>query len=97
MDGATIAVLATSTLTFVSMLAKMFYDIFTRAQDRRWAQEDAEKLATKVEDHGKQVLTAIAENTAISSSAAEKADAAYSEANDVNRKIAALGEQIKPI
>ncbi len=71
------------------------WDIEDRAYARRQAQEQAEltalKLAAHTEIAANDVKDAIAENTRLTLEVGEKADRAYTEANNVNEKILSVG------
>jgi hypothetical protein len=94
MDNGTIAVLMTSILTFLSVLAKMFYDAYMEARHRQWAIEDQARAADANSRHTDKIMAAIADNTQVSTQAAGKADLAYKEANTVNQKLAVSGVKL---
>ena len=56
--------------------------------------DDAEKLAAKVHDSAEKLANKVAENTAVSTEAALGAKEAYTEANTINAKIAALNSKL---
>lgn len=56
--------------------------------------DTSEKLAVKVEASNEAIREAIAENTAVTKEAKEAAREAYTEANNVNMKIAEIGIKV---
>jgi hypothetical protein len=93
MDGVSVAILATGFFGYLTTISTLLYQGWARARDRRWDQQDRALNAMAEATHREQVLVKIAENTVLTVGAAAKADAAYSEANQVNMKIAAIGLQ----
>lgn len=55
---------------------------------------DAEKIAIKVHESAEKLANKVAENTTVSTDAARGAKEAYTEANTINSKIAALQESL---
>lgn len=83
MDRVTAEVWTTLGTCATTMLT-LLYQGWARARERRWDSEDRARVA-------REHAAAIAANTEITRLAADKADAAYVEANHVNLKIEALG------
>jgi len=75
----------------VAMAAKVNQDAATMAAK---VIDDAEKIAVKVHDSAEKLANKVAENTVVSTSAAQKAESAFTEANTVNAKIANLQAQL---
>ena len=78
----------------VAMAAKVNQDAATMAAK---VIDDAEKIATKVHESAEKLANKVAENTVVSTSAAQKAESAFTEANTVNAKIANLQAQLLKI
>ncbi len=102
MDTATFAILITSGAGLIKMFWSDWQADKRALRERQWAMADrssvAQQLAAKVESTAAEVADAadvrsmqlqhaIAANTELTGTVGEKADAAFKEANDVNRKI----------
>jgi len=89
-------------VTVVSVAGAAIWQYLRENRQRRWDLEDrrmarehvvqvASDLADTVKDNNRSLHEAISENTGKTEQAIKAADAAYSEANDVNKKIEKLG------
>jgi hypothetical protein len=103
--GANTALIVGQIMTFLTVLVSLVYNAYRERRNRRWAIEDRDALASKVAATGvalavtalgqhTEVVAAIAENTVKTDQATAAAREAYTEANDVNLKIASLGIHI---
>jgi hypothetical protein len=81
---ATYATLITSVFGFLTLLAGFFWKAFTDARDHRWVMENSVAADTATALHRSKELQKIAE-------VQTSAQAAYSEANTVNKKIESIG------
>lgn len=103
--GVLIAALATTVCgcasTIATILVKDRSARKTRLLERRFEQEDRALLANQMSAHSAEVLRRLAENTAMTAQGTEQAKEAYTvanvaftEANEVNAKLAALGARL---
>jgi hypothetical protein len=86
-DRSTITLLITQCFGFVAILAGLIHRAYSDGRNHRWAIEDSRKREAALTGHGEVVLGKLAE-------VKEEAHAAYTEANDVNLKIASIGLQL---
>ena len=93
MDGGSVAILATSFFGFLTTISTLIYQGYSRSRDRRWDQQDRALAALADADHRQTLMDKLKENTDVTKDAGLKADAAYKEANQVNMKLAAIGER----
>lgn len=85
-------------LTFLGLLAKLIFDYIKEGREREWRMQDlkykanAERSQTNLQVSQVLMQEELEKNTALSTLANEAAVGAYKEANDVNKKIAAIGQ-----
>ncbi len=87
---ATLKTIETSNQANTIVATALGVKVDTFIETTRDMRADQKTLAAKVES----IAVAIATNTVLTEKAVERADAAFIEANNVNRKIAALGLQV---
>lgn len=117
MDSNTIITVTTIVIGFLGLIVKSYFDERNAEMKRRWDIEDRQRIADALTKHNDVVTAGMAEakaatqtlvvgmadNTALTKVAAQKADVAaqkaddaYQEANQVNQKIASLGSPGAP-
>lgn len=75
-------------------LATLLVHTYTQWRNRKWDLEDKKSELENTNAHRNEVRNELKTNTDLTILAGVKADAAYTEANDVNRKIEQIGERI---